>query len=198
MNWTNAIRGLFVCCVAAAMAGASVGAAAPAAKAPAPAAKKPSPFHRPANSHVKAPATPATPARAGAKGKAQSKKKPTVLRGHRHVSRLHRAAGTISGVVRDAKGSTVGAAKVRLAKPNGRPIRNARARHGTSTDSSGHYTMRGVKAGRYRVVAGKKGIGGGHAAVGMKAGGAHRKDVKLNGKAKAKRRATSSSYKAPK
>jgi hypothetical protein len=99
-----------------------------------------------------------------------------------HSKRHHvrRPTASLSGTIRDAKGSAASGVSVKLAKANGKKIRNARARHTTTTSSGGTYTMRAVKAGRYRVVASKTGAGSGHKGVGIKAGKSHHADVKLS------------------
>jgi hypothetical protein len=186
MNWVKIVRAWVGFGLAAAIcvgvAPAAAGAAAAAPSAAGTSSRAPS-GHRPGNSHVRAPAgATAAPTLRGTPSRARPGSV-TVSRLRRHAPTAQRKAGFVSGTVRDAKGAAVAGAKVKLAKPNGRPIRAAKARHGTTTDSSGHYAMKNVKGGRYRVAAGKKGVGGGHATVSMKTGGAHRADVKLNGKA---------------
>ena len=85
----------------------------------------------------------------------------------------------ISGVVHDAKGAPVHGATVRLAKGNGKKIRNRHARHTTVSTSGGSYSMRGVKGGRYRVVASKSGSGKGHRGLVVKTGAGYHVDVKI-------------------
>jgi hypothetical protein len=96
---------------------------------------------------------------------------------------------TVSGTVHDAKGSAAASARVWLARGNGRRIRNPRARHGTHADSTGGFSMRAVKTGRYRVVAAKRGSGRGHNALTIRTGGVHHANVTLKGgRAKMRRR----------
>jgi len=85
----------------------------------------------------------------------------------------------ISGVVHDAKGYPVHGATVRLAKGNGKKIRNRHARHTTVSTSAGSYSMRGVKGGRYRVVASKTGSGRGHKGLVIKTASGYHVDLKI-------------------
>ena len=148
--------------------------------------------HRPINHHLRLP-TPTAPAAKRAKTgmfrpKAVKPGQPTHSVRRRHVSVVRRFAGHVSGTVRDAKGSYVGGASVRLAKPKGRRIRNPHLRHSTVTDAGGGYTMHAVRAGSYRVVASKSGLGKGHSPLSIRSSGLHRVDVKLSGgKVKKKR-----------
>lgn len=142
---------------------------------------------RPVNRHLKLP-TPA-PVKPAAKAKTAVRRvtvrratsaKPARAR-HVHTRVTHRASGAVVGIVRDAKGGYVSGATVRLAKAKGRPIRNARLRHTTKTDAAGTYSMRAVRAGRYRVVASKSGMGKGQHALSIHSSGTHHVDVKLGG-----------------
>jgi len=98
----------------------------------------------------------------------------------RHVYAYH-MVGTISGVVTGANGGGVTGALVRLAKPGGRRIKNPHARHTTSTNGGGTFSMHMVRAGSYRVVASRSGAGKGHSPVSIHSGGIHRVDIKLGG-----------------
>jgi hypothetical protein len=71
---------------------------------------------------------------------------------------LHRGLGVIHGTVRAAGGGGMTSAKVWLKHPNGSLIAAMSRKHVTYTDAAGNFTMMGVRAGRYRVVAqvGKK------------------------------------------
>jgi hypothetical protein len=99
----------------------------------------------------------------------------------RRLRHTPRSMATVSGTVRDARGGPATAARVWLAKANGRRIRNPHARHATHADSTGGYSMRSVKSGRYRVVAAKRGAGRGHNGVTIRSGGAHHANVTLKG-----------------
>jgi hypothetical protein len=150
--------------------------------------------HRPTNRHLRVPATVVVPKAAPARGPAVVKPsvgptiRPNVTVRRFHARVVHRFAGNVSGVVQDARGQYVGGASVALAKAGGRRIRNAHLRHSTSTDSGGGYTMHGVRAGSYRVVASKKGAGKGHSGLAIGSGGVHRVDVHLGGGKTAKKK----------
>ncbi|HEY7119044.1 MAG TPA: carboxypeptidase-like regulatory domain-containing protein [Tepidisphaeraceae bacterium] len=99
----------------------------------------------------------------------------------RHVATHAHRPGTITGVVHGSKGGAVAGAKVVLKRPGGHTIRNARARHTTYTSAAGAFSMRAVKAGRYRVVAAKTGAGRGRAGAAVRSGGMQRVAIKLAG-----------------
>jgi hypothetical protein len=98
---------------------------------------------------------------------------------HRKHHPPRHPTSTISGFVHSASGSGASGVSVRLAKANGKKIRNARARHTTTSRINGGYIMHAVKAGRYRVVASKVGAGSGHKVLTVKAHHVHHADVKL-------------------
>lgn len=99
----------------------------------------------------------------------------------------HRTA-RVNGRVVSANGRPVVGAQVHLAGPHGRKFGNHRARHATYTDASGSFSMRSVHPRSYRVVASKKGVGGGHTGARVHAGKANHVTVKLGASAPKKQR----------
>jgi hypothetical protein len=101
---------------------------------------------------------------------------------HRRVTRSRRVAhihhgrhrtGGVGGHVRSAEGEPVAGAAVSIARSgHGHRGRNRHihAGHSTVTDSSGHFVMRGIRAGSHRVVASKSGVGKGGKAVHIRGG----------------------------
>jgi hypothetical protein len=77
---------------------------------------------------------------------------------------LHRGTGTITGEVHVSSGSPAAGARVALRTAKGGTLRNPAARHVTHTTSGGHFVMRHVRIGSYRV-RGSKGKAAGHAAI---------------------------------
>jgi hypothetical protein len=67
----------------------------------------------------------------------------------------HHGLGAIAGIVYDASGRPVPGARVVLKRPGGKYFANVHKRHATHTNASGAFVMKGVHAGRYRVVAHK-------------------------------------------
>jgi hypothetical protein len=113
-------------------------------------------------------------------------KKPAVAHvkpvAHRRVSRSrrvahahhgHHRAGGVGGHVRSAAGEPVAGAAVSIARSgHGHRGRNRHihAGHSTVTDGSGHFVMRGIRAGSHRVIASKSGVGKGGKAVHIRGG----------------------------
>ena len=97
-----------------------------------------------------------------------------------HIHHRHRAGG-VGGHVRSAGGEPVAGATVSIARSGharrGRN-RHIHAGHSTVTDGSGHFAMRGIRAGSHRVVASKSGVGKGGKAVHIR-GGAVRTGVEI-------------------
>jgi hypothetical protein len=190
MTLRSWLRGLTVLAIAACVPGPSRIAAAPAPAAPAaiqkPVAKAKASVYSPRNRHlhtVTTPTTPTTPTKTTSlhARTARPSAAPHSTTATRRVRHTPRAAASVSGTVHNARGGPAANARVWLAKPNGVRIRSAPARHGTRADSSGAYSMRGVKSGRYRVVALKRGAGRGHRGVMVRRGGAQHANINLQG-----------------
>lgn len=111
-------------------------------------------------------------------------KKPTVVHvktaTHRPVTRSRRVAharhhrpGGVGGHVRTASGDPVVGAIVRIGKSGhsrGAINRHVHISHTTATDPSGHFLIRGIRAGSHRVMAAKTGVGKGGKTVHVRAG----------------------------
>jgi hypothetical protein len=102
--------------------------------------------------------------------------KKSVTRARRVVS--HKS-GSIRGTVAASGEQSTTGARVALQGPKGKKFRKPGLRHVTYVNSSGGFLMRNVKAGSYRVVATKSGVGSGHAQVGLKAGATQHVHVQL-------------------
>jgi hypothetical protein len=100
---------------------------------------------------------------------------PRVTRARRvaHAHHGNHRAGGVGGHVRSTGGEPVAGAAVSIARSgHGHRGRNRHihAGHSTVTDSSGHFVMRGIRAGSHRVVASKSGVGKGGKAVHIRGG----------------------------
>ena len=117
------------------------------------------------------------------KAAAPAAKKPTVIRVttvHRPITRSRRVAhrrhhrpGGVGGHVRTASGEPVAGAIVKIGKSgHGRSAinRHAHISHTTATDPSGHFLIRGIRAGSHRIMAAKTGVGKGGKTVHVRAG----------------------------
>src|SRR4051794_18570824 len=198
MNLRSWLRGLTVLAIGACLPGTSSTVAAPApaapAHAPAPArapaqkssvGKPKATVYTPRNHHLRTATTPTAHKTLSLKAKTAKPTSPgsSSTTSTRRVRHTPRTAASVSGTVYNMRGGPALGARVWLAKGNGPPIRSATARHGTRTDSSGSYSMRGVKSGRYRVVAQKRGVGRGHHGLMIRGSGsggaAHHANINL-------------------
>jgi hypothetical protein len=105
-----------------------------------------------------------------------------VTRSRRVAHARHHRPGGVGGHVRTAGGEPVMGALVSIAKSG--HSRGAINRHvhialRTITDSSGHFLMRGVRAGSHRVVATKSGVGKAGKSVHIRAGAVRSVEIKL-------------------
>jgi len=84
---------------------------------------------------------------------------------------LHRHLGTIEGTVRNAAGQGVSGVKLVLRKAKGGIFASLAMKHIVHSGLGGHFTMLGVRSGRYRIMAfvGKKGTA--HAQILVRPGG---------------------------
>jgi hypothetical protein len=119
-------------------------------------------------------------------------KKPAVVHVktvHRPVTRSRRVAharhhrpGGVGGHVRTAGGEPVVGARVTIGKSgHARSAinRHVHISHATITDSSGHFAMRGMRAGSHRVVASKTGVGKAGKLVHIRSGAMRSVELKL-------------------
>jgi hypothetical protein len=119
-------------------------------------------------------------------------KKPAVVHVktvHRSVTRSRRVAharhhrpGGVGGHVRTASGEPVMGATVTVGKSGharGAINRHVHISHATITDSSGHFAMRGIRAGSHRVVATKNGVGKAGKSVHVRSGAMRSVEIKL-------------------
>jgi hypothetical protein len=123
---------------------------------------------------------------------APAAKKPAVVHVktvHRPVTRSRRVAharhhrpGGVGGHVRSASGEPVVGAIVSVGKSGHSRAainRHVHISHKTTTDSSGHFAMRGIRAGSHRVMASKTGIGKGGKSVHVRPGAMRSIEIKL-------------------
>ena len=96
-----------------------------------------------------------------------------VTRGRRVAHARHHRPGGVSGHVRTASGEPVVGAIVKIGKSgHARSAinRHVHISHTTATDTSGHFVIRGIRAGSHRVMAAKTGVGKGGKTVHVRAG----------------------------
>jgi hypothetical protein len=105
-----------------------------------------------------------------------------VTRSRRVAHARHHRPGGVGGHVRTASGEPVMGARVTVGKSGharGAINRHVHISHATITDSSGHFLMRGMRAGSHRVVASKTGVGKAGKLVHIRSGATRSVEIKL-------------------